>query len=72
MYANSSTEFKERWHEIMWGKDGKSGAIKEPYADRMASLIPDGVKLLTHIKHTECPFCKTPCNNEHCPYTEKK
>ena len=27
---------------------------------------------MSQNKPKECPFCKIPCNQPHCPYTDKK
>ncbi len=51
LWGISSPEFKERWYEIMWGKDGKSGAMKEPYADKLQELIPEGLKLVELLRN---------------------
>lgn len=49
MFSRASPEFKERWYEIMFGKDGKSGIIKEPYADKLRDLIPEGLELIKKL-----------------------
>lgn len=53
LFEFGSPEFKEKWYEIMWGKDGKSGAMKEPYADKLLELLPDGVRLLDKLKENK-------------------
>ena len=52
MFTRSSQEFKDKWYEIMWGKDGKSGVMREPYADKLADLLPEGIKLLKMLDKT--------------------
>lgn len=53
MFTRSSQEFKDKWYEIMWGKDGKSGVMREPYADKLADLLPEGIKLLKMLDKTQ-------------------
>ena len=48
----------------------KLGIIKEHnhYPYLTLEIHPDGVKEVSD----ECPFCEKPCNEPHCPYTEKE